>query len=141
VENGSRLRLSGWGEAGVRGGPPGDLYVVVYVKPHEVFQRNNSDLLAEVSIGFSQAALGAEIEVPTIEGKAKLTIPSGTQTHTVFRLRGKGLPRVRGFGRGNELIRVIVKTPTKLTSNQRQLLMDLATEMKETVKKKRGLFS
>ncbi len=141
VENGSRLRLSGWGEAGVRGGPPGDLYVVVHVKPHEVFQRNNSDLLTEVPIGFSQAALGAEIEVPTIEGKAKLTIPSGTQTHTVFRLRGKGLPRVRGFGRGNELVRVIVKTPTKLTSNQRQLLLDLATEMKEPVKKKRGLFS
>jgi molecular chaperone DnaJ len=140
VENGSRLRLSGWGEAGLRSGPPGDLYVVVHVKPHEVFQRNNSDLLTEVPIGFSQAALGAEIEVPTIEGKAKLTIPSGTQTHTVFRLRGKGLPRVRGFGRGNELVKVIVKTPTKLSSNQRQLLMDLATEMKETVKKKRGLF-
>ncbi|MCK5346313.1 MAG: molecular chaperone DnaJ, partial [Candidatus Heimdallarchaeota archaeon] len=79
-------------------------------------------------------------EVPTIGGKAKLKIPSGTQTHTVFRLRGKGLPRVRGFGRGNELIRVIMKTPTKLTSNQRRLLIDLATEMKENVKVKRGFF-
>ncbi|MEE8323471.1 MAG: molecular chaperone DnaJ [Candidatus Bathyarchaeia archaeon] len=140
VENGSRLRLSGWGEAGVRNGPSGDLYVVVHVKPHDVFKRNNSDLITEVSIGFTQATLGAEIEVPTIEGKAKLKIPSGTQTHTVFRLRGKGLPRIHGFGRGNELIRVIMKTPTKLTSNQRRLLIDLATEMKENVKVKRGFF-
>jgi molecular chaperone DnaJ len=140
VESGSRLRLSGWGEGGARGGPAGDLYVVVYVKPHEVFQRANSDLVNEVPIGFSQAALGAEIEVSTIDGTAKLTIPAGTQTHTVFRLRGKGLPRVRGFGRGNQLVRVIVQTPTKLTSTQRQLLLDLAKERKEPVKAKRGFF-
>ncbi len=140
VESGSRLRLSGWGEGGVRGGPPGDLYVVVYVKPHDVFQRNDSDLIADVSIGFAQAALGAEIEVPTIDGTAKLTIPAGTQTHTVFRLRGKGLPRVRGFGRGNELVRVVVSIPTQLTSTQRQLLLDLAKELNEPVKAKRGFF-
>ena len=102
--------------------------MVVHVKPHEVFQRNDSDLLIEVPIGFAQATLGAEIEVPTIDSKAKLVIPSGTQTHTIFRLRGKGLPRLNRFGKGNELVKVIVKTPTKLTSRQRQLFMELAKE-------------
>jgi molecular chaperone DnaJ len=140
VESGSRLRLNGEGEAGLRGGPPGDLYVVVRVKPHEVFHRANSDLQIEVPIGLAQAALGAEIEVPTIDGKAKLQIPAGTQPYTVFRLRGKGLPRLRGFGRGNELVRVNVVIPTKLTSKQRELLLELAEEMNEKVKVKRGIF-
>lgn len=140
VESGSRLRLSGEGEAGLRGGPTGDLYVVVHVKPHDVFQRSDSDLLIEVPIGFAQAALGAEVEVPTIDGEAKLVIPPGTQTHTVFRLRGKGLPRLNGFGRGNELVTVIVRTPTNLSSKQKQLLIELAREMKEKVEEKRGIF-
>jgi molecular chaperone DnaJ len=140
VENGSRLRLSGEGEAGPRGRPSGDLYVIVHVKPHKIFQRSNSDLLLTIPIGFAQAALGAEIEVPTIDGKAKLTLPAKTQTHTVFRLRGKGLPRLHGFGRGNELVRVVIKTPTKLTSKQRKLLMEYATEMNENVKAKKSIF-
>lgn len=140
VETGSRLRLRGQGEAGARGGPSGDLYVVVHVKPHSVFQRMNSDILCEVSIGFVKAALGAEIEVPTLEGKAKLKIPKGTQTHTVFRLKGKGLPSLHGFRKGNELVRVIIQTPTKLSSKQRQLLTEFAKDMGETVAEKRGFF-
>jgi molecular chaperone DnaJ len=140
IESGSRLRLSGQGEAGQQGGPSGDLYVVVYVKPHKIFQRRNSNILCDVPIGFTQATLGAEIDVPTLNGKAKLRIPKGTQTHTVFRLKGKGLPNLRGFGRGNELIRVIVQTPKKVTSKQKQLLTELAKELGETVSEKKGFF-
>ncbi|UCH38366.1 MAG: molecular chaperone DnaJ [Candidatus Bathyarchaeota archaeon] len=141
VDSGSRLRLTGEGEAGVRGGPPGDLFVVIHVKPHGSFKRNGSDVLYETSIGFAQAALGAEIEVPTITGKAQLKIPAGTQSHTVFRLRGKGLPNLRGFGKGSELVRVTVHTPTKLTSTQKKLLRNFAKEMGESVKESRSLFS
>lgn len=141
IESGTRLRLSSEGEVGGRGGRPGDLYVVVHVRPHPTFHRNNSDLMIDVPIGFVQAALGAEIEVPTIDGKAKLTIPAGTQTHTVFRMRGKGLPRLRSFGKGNELVRIIVEIPTKLTSKQKELLIELADDMNQNVKVKKGLFS
>jgi molecular chaperone DnaJ len=140
IESGTRLRLSSEGEIGTRGGRPGDLYVVVHVRPHPTFHRNNSDLIIDVSIGFAQAALGAEIEVPTIEGKAKLTIPPGTQTHTVFRMRGKGLPKLRSFGKGNELVRIIVEIPTKLSSKQKELLIELANDMNQKVKVKKGIF-
>jgi molecular chaperone DnaJ len=111
------------------------------VKPHETFKRNGSDVLYETSIGFAQAALGTEIEVPTITGKAQLKIPGGTQSHTVFRLRGKGLPNLRGFGRGDELVRVTICTPTKLTSKQRELLRNYAKEMGENVKASKSFFS
>jgi molecular chaperone DnaJ len=131
VDTGSRLRLAGEGDAGSRGGPPGDLYVVTYVKPHKVFERSDSDLLVTVPVTFPQVALGAEIEVPTLEGSAKLKIPPGTQTHTVFRLRGRGMPRINQYGRGDELVRVIVQTPTKLTPNQRRLLEELGKETGE----------
>ena len=141
IESGSRLRLTGQGEAGEQGGPAGDLYVMVYVKPHKIFQRNNNNLLCDVPIGFTQATLGAEIEVPTLDGKAKLKIPKGTQTHTIFRLRGKGLPNLHGYGRGNELIRVIIRTPKKVTSKQRQLLTKLAKELGEPISEKRGFFN
>jgi molecular chaperone DnaJ len=140
IESGTRLRLSSEGEVGTLGGRPGDLYVVVHVRPHSTFHRNDSDLLIDVPIGFTQAALGAEIEVPTIDGKAKLTIPPGTQTHTVFRMRGKGLPKLRGFGKGNELVRIIVEIPTKLSSKQRELLIKLADEMNQSVKVRKGIF-
>jgi len=132
--------LSRQGEAGQQGGPLGDLYVVVYVKPHKIFQRSNSNILCDVPIGFTQATLGAEINVPTLDGKAKLRIPKGTQTHTIFRLKGKGLPRLHGYGRGHELIRVIVRTPKKVTSKQKQLLTELAMELGETVSEKKGFF-
>lgn len=141
VDTGSRLRLTGEGEAGVRGGPPGDLFVVIHVKPHESFKRNGSDVLYETSVGFTQVALGTEIEVPTITGKAQLKIPAGTQSNTVFRLRGKGLPNLRGWGRGDELVRITVHTPTKLTSKQKKLLRNFAKEMGENVKKASNFFS
>jgi len=133
IETRTSLRLSGEGEAGVHGGPPGDLYVVVHVKPDNVFERDGSDILCEVQVGFAQAALGAEIEVPTLESKARMKIPAGTQTGTIFRLRGKGLPEADGYGRGDELVRVAIRTPTKLSQRQKQLLAELAKEIGENL--------
>jgi molecular chaperone DnaJ len=122
IEDGSRLRSSGHGEAGVRGGPHGDLYVVVHVKDHEIFTRQDDDLLCEMPIGFTTAALGGEIEVPTLHGAARLKIPAGTQYGTLFRLRGQGMPNVHGHGRGDLLVRVLVEVPTKLTRPLREKL-------------------
>jgi molecular chaperone DnaJ len=126
IEDGSRLRSSGNGEAGIRGGPSGDLYVVVHVRPHELFARHGDDLLCEVPISFSVAALGGEIEVPTLNGPAKLKIPAGTQSSTVFRLRGKGMPNVHGHGHGDQHVRVIVEVPSRLTRDLRQKLEEFA---------------
>ncbi|MEM2094235.1 MAG: molecular chaperone DnaJ [Candidatus Bathyarchaeia archaeon] len=131
VDNDSRLRLQGEGEAGISGGPPGDLYVVIHVKPHSLFERRGNDLITEVSIGLVQAALGTEVEVPTIDGKTILKIPPGTQPNTVFRLRGKGMPNLDSFGRGDQLVRVKVRIPTKLTSRQKELLTELGKELGE----------
>lgn len=126
VEDGSRLRMAGEGEAGERGGPRGDLYVFIRVKPHPVFTREGNDIFCEVPLSFVQAALGDEIEVPTLDGKAKLRIPEGTQTGTVFRLKGKGLPYLRGHGRGDQHVRVKVVTPTHLSAEQKELLRKFA---------------
>lgn len=126
VEDGQRIRLSSEGEAGARGGPAGDLYVFLTVRPHEFFHRDGANVLCEVPITFSQAALGAEIQVPTLDGKASLRIPEGTQTDKVFRLRGQGIPHLRGSGRGDQLVRVRVVTPTKLTAGQREALVQFA---------------
>jgi molecular chaperone DnaJ len=126
IEDGSRLRSSGNGEAGIRGGPSGDLYVVVHVRPHDLFERHGDDLLCEVPISFSMAALSGEIEVPTLNGPAKLKIPAGTQSGTVFRLRGKGLPNVHGHGHGDQHVRVIVEVPSRLTRELRQKLEEFA---------------
>ena len=131
IDSGYSLRLRGEGEPGVHGGPPGDLYVTVYVKPHNVFERDGDDIICEAKIGFSQAALGAEIEVPTLDSKARLKIPPGTQSGTMLRLRRKGMPHLNGFGRGDELVRVIVETPIHLTRRQKELLAELAKEMGE----------
>jgi len=133
VDTGSRLRLRGEGEAGSTGGPVGDLYVVIHVKPHALFTRNGGDVLYEMPIGFTQATLGAKLTVPTLGGEATMKIPAGTQSHTLFRLRGKGLPHIRGFGRGDELVRVIVQTPKKLSARQKELLRDLAAELGEDI--------
>jgi molecular chaperone DnaJ len=133
IDNGHSLRLAGKGKPGGQGGPSGDLYVIVHVKPHEVFRREGSDVLCEAHISFPQASLGAKIQVPTLDGKAKLKIPAGTQTGTVFRLRGKGVPRLHGWGRGDQLIGVVVQTPTKLTRRQKALLDELAKEMEHKV--------
>lgn len=128
IDNGQRLRMEGEGEAGERGGPPGDLYVFIHVRPHEFFEREGEHVLCEVPITFAQAALGAEIEVPTLRGRAVLKIPEGTQTGTTFRMRGEGIPRLRGVGRGDQLVTVKVVTPRRLTERQRELLEALAEE-------------
>ncbi len=126
VETGTRLRLAGEGDAGQKGGGPGDLYVFVGVRPHAVFQRRGNDVFVEVTLDFAQAALGTEIEVPTLDGPVKMRIPEGTQTASQFRLRGKGIPSLRGFGRGDQHVQVRVVTPARLTARQRQLLEELA---------------
>jgi molecular chaperone DnaJ len=126
VDTGSHLRVPGEGDAGVRGGPPGDLYIVIHVNPHEKFRRDGNDLLMDVELSFVQAALGAEIEVPTLTGKAKLKIPAGTQTDTVFKLRGEGVPDLNGRGAGDEKIRVKIVTPKSLGKREKELYDELA---------------
>ncbi|HLO11913.1 MAG TPA: molecular chaperone DnaJ [Pseudoneobacillus sp.] len=126
VDDGQQLRVAGQGEPGVNGGPAGDLYVVFHVRTHEFFERDGDDIYCEMPITFVQASLGDEIEVPTINGKVKLKIPSGTQTGTKFRLKGKGVPNVRGYGIGDQHIIVRILTPTKLTEKQKQLLAEFA---------------
>lgn len=126
VDEGAQLRVSGEGEAGTNGGPPGDLYVVLHVESHPFFEREGEDLYCEVPITFAQAALGDEIEVPTLTEKVRLKIPPGTQTHTYFRLKGKGVPRLRGYGVGDQHVKVVVVTPTNLTDEQRRLFRELA---------------
>lgn len=126
VETGSRLRVSGEGESGTQGGAPGDLYVVIHVAAHEQFERQGSNLYEAVPITFAQAALGADIMVKTLDDDEKLKIPMGTQTGTVFRLRGKGMPALGGRGRGDLFVSVTVMTPTSLTREQRKLLEQLA---------------
>ena len=128
AETGTRVRYAGQGEAGIKGGPSGDLYAIVNVRHHSDFDREGPDLLLEVPISFAQAAIGDKIEVPTLTGKAQLTIPPGTQTHKVFRLRGQGLPHLRGAGRGDQYVRIILETPRQLTSEHKDLfrkLMDI----------------
>ncbi|MED4269811.1 molecular chaperone DnaJ [Geobacillus stearothermophilus] len=124
VDDGQQLRVAGQGEPGVNGGPPGDLYIIFRVEPHEFFERDGLDIYCEVPLSFAQAALGDEIEVPTLYGDVKLKIPAGTQTGTRFRLRGKGVPNVRGYGQGDQHVIVRVVTPTKLTEKQKQLLRE-----------------
>ena len=126
VDTGSRLRLTGEGESGIRGGPPGDLYIYVSVEPHEFFKRNNSDVICQIPVSFVQAALGDEIDVPTLNGEKKLRIPKGTQPGDVFRFRGEGIPSLRGYGRGDQIIQVMVKTPTGLSKKQEKLLQEFA---------------
>src|SRR2546430_6258041 len=126
VDTGTRLKLTGEGEPGEHGGPPGDLYVVVHVQEHPIFIREDTEVICEVPIGFTQAALGATIEVPTLDGKVKMKIPSGTQSGKVFRLRGKGIPHLNGYQRGDQHVRVTVEVPQKLTRKQRELLEQFA---------------
>jgi len=133
VDAGSRLKLRGEGEAGRNGGPPGDLYVMISVREHPLFVRDGDHVLCEVPISFSQAALGAEIEVPTLEGKMKMKVAAGTQSGAVLKLKGKGAPNLRGSGRGDELVRLIVETPRKLTARQRELLEEFARTSGEEV--------
>jgi molecular chaperone DnaJ len=126
VETGSRLRSAGNGEAGAAGGSAGDLYIVLSVKEHELFERQGDDLFCEIPIKFTLATLGGAIEVPTLSGKASLKIPAGTQSGTTFRLRDKGMTRLRGGGHGDQLVRVHVEVPASLSAEQRKLLEDFA---------------
>ena len=126
VDTGSRLRSAGNGEAGFRGGPPGDLYVVLHVKAHAIFQRDGDDLLCEVPVSFVQAALGAEIEVPALDGKAAIKVPPGTQPGTMVRLKGKGIMNVQGYGRGDLHVRINVEVPTHLSAAQKAKLQEFA---------------
>jgi len=135
VEDGQHLKLRGQGDSAGPEGESGDLYVVINVLPHPKFQRAESDLFLDVPISFTQAALGAELEVPTLSGRAKIKIPPGTQTGTVFRLRGKGMPRLQGIGSGDLHATVRIRTPTALTERQKQLLEALAAEWGEERKK------
>ena len=129
VDNGDRIRLAGEGEAGEHGGPPGDLYVQIQVKPHPIFTREDNDLYCDAPISFTTAALGGDLEVPTLDGRLSLKIPPETQTGKVFRIRGKGVKPVRGGPSGDLLCRVVVETPVNLTREQKELLQQFADTM------------
>ena len=126
VDDGQQLRVAGQGEPGINGGPAGDLFVVFHVKEHEFFERDGDDVYCEVPLTFVQSALGDEVQVPTLHGKVNLKIPAGTQTGTRFRLKGKGIKNVRGYGQGDQHIVVRVVTPRKLNEKQKQLLKEFA---------------
>ena len=126
VDTGSRLKLRAEGEAAPAGGMPGDLYVVIQAEPHPIFVRDNLDILCDIPVTFVQAALGAEIDVPTLAGKVKVKVPPGTQSGKVFRLKGKGIQDVQGYHQGDQHVRIIVETPTHLTTRQKELLKEFA---------------
>jgi molecular chaperone DnaJ len=141
VEDGTRIRYQGEGDTGRFGGPAGDFYVLLNVKPHEFFERDGYDLHCVVFVSFPQVALGAEIEIPTLEGKAMLKIPEGSQSGREFRLRGKGVPRLNEHGRGDLLVEIIVQTPKKLTKAQRELIRQLGESISmENTATSRSLF-
>lgn len=125
IDDGQQIRLSGKGEKGMNGGPPGDLFVVIRVQEHEFFEREGDNIFLELPITFAQAALGDEVKVPTVHGKVSIKIPAGTQTGKTFRLRNKGVPNVRGYGQGDQHVKVRVVTPTNLSSEQKELLRKL----------------
>jgi molecular chaperone DnaJ len=129
VDTGDRIRLGGEGEAGRDGGPPGDLYVEINVRAHQIFRRDGTDLHCDIPISFATAVLGGSVEVPTLEGQIELKIPSETQSARVFRLRGKGIKPVRGGPVGDLMVRVAVETPVRLNSEQRELVTQLEESM------------
>lgn len=140
IDQGQRLKLSGEGDAGVQGGPNGDLYVVINIKPHEIFEREDFDVHCTVPISFSQAALGAEMEVPTLSGKVALKIPAGTQSGVKMRLKGKGIQRLGGYGQGDQIVTVHVETPTKLSGEQKELFKRLGEIGESSNPMSRGFF-
>ena len=143
IDDGQTLNLRGKGNAGLDGGPAGDLLITVFVKPHPLFERDGNSVLMEMPVSFAQAALGAEIEVPTIDGRVKLTIPEGTQPGSVFRLRGKGIPYLqsKGGGRGDQFVTITVTVPKNMTSEQKECLRAYADAMNESVSEGRsGIF-
>lgn len=135
VDTGSHLRVRGEGEPGAQGGPRGDLYILIRLKPHKIFERHHNDIYCKVPISFVQAALGTEIEVPTLyDQKIKMKIPAGTQSEKIFRITGKGLVDLRGYGRGDQYVKVHVSVPTNLTNQQKKLLLEFAKLSGEDVK-------
>ena len=140
VDTGSKLRMPGEGEPGINGGPPGDLYVYVQVKPHKVFQRRGFDIYCEIPITFIQAALGDEVEVPVLDGSGSIKVPEGTQTGASFTLKGKGIPHIRGNRRGDQIVFVKVVTPTRLTEKQKELLRKFEQE-EEKKHERKGIFN
>ena len=137
IDNGARLRWGGKGEAGRRGGPPGDLYVVIYVKEHEIFQREGLNILVRQKILFSQAVLGSDVKVPTVEGEKTLNIPAGIQTGTILKMQGLGVPKLNSPSRkGDQLVEIVVETPVKITQEERKLFEQLAKFEEEKSKKK-----
>ncbi|MBU2441799.1 MAG: molecular chaperone DnaJ, partial [Nanoarchaeota archaeon] len=130
IMNNAQLRVTGEGEAGFRGSRPGDLYLIIHVEPHDLFERHGDDLILEQEINFSQAALGDKIKIPTIDGDATLKIPNGTQPGTVLRMRGKGIKHLNGFGRGDQLIKLIVTIPERLNRKQEKLLKEFDKSLK-----------
>ena len=141
VDNGVTLKLTGEGEAGERSARGGNLYITIYVEDSKIFERDENNLLVDIPISFAQAVLGGEVEVPTMEDKVKMKIPAGTQSHTVFRLKGKGIPDINGYGKGDELVTVIVAVPTSLSKKQKDLLEEFAKENKEKVKIDKNIFT
>jgi molecular chaperone DnaJ len=146
VDTGSRLRILNEGEMGMNGGPRGDLYIILNIEEHPFFQREGNDLFCEIPISFPQAALGAEVEVPTLEGYANLKISAGTSSGRIFHLKGKGMPKLGGNGKGDQIVRVYVDVPKKLTAKQKELLDEFARitgdEVSKSFKEKiKGLFS
>ncbi|MCS7061816.1 MAG: molecular chaperone DnaJ [Anaerolineae bacterium] len=142
VDNDTQIRLNGEGEPGINGGPPGNLYVVISVNPHPYFRRKDQDIVVELGINVAQAALGDEVEVPTVDGPEKLTIPPGTQSGSVFRIKGKGVPYLRRTGRGDQIVVVSVTIPQSLTAEQRRLFMELSKTMGKEVtpQQEKGFF-
>ncbi len=131
IDSGARVKLTGEGEAGTNGGRRGDLYLIINVLGHTIFERDNYDIYCKIPISISQASLGSELEVPTLEGRARLTIPSGTQNERVFRLKNKGISRLRGTGRGDLYVKIVVEVPTNLSRRQKKLLEEFAAISKE----------
>ena len=140
IDDGQMIKLSGQGEIGNKGGPRGDLYLVINVERHPLFTREGTDIHFEMPITFVQAALGDEIEVPTLDGKVKYKVPEGTQTGTVFRLREKGIPRIRGNSRGDQYVKVVVDVPKKLNESQKDILREFAKECGEEVHERQNSF-
>ena len=140
IDDGQMIKLSGQGEVGSKGGPRGDLYIVVNIRKHPLFTREGYDVYLEMPVSFSQVALGGEIEVPTLDGKVSYNVPAGTQTGTVFRLREKGIQKLRSNSRGDQYVKVVVETPKHLTEKQKELLRELAKESGDEVHEKKRTF-
>jgi molecular chaperone DnaJ len=141
VDTGTQIRLAGEGQPGVNGGPPGNLYLVVQVEPHKYFHRRDDDILLDLNINIAQATLGDEVKVPTVDGDSILKIPAGTQPGKMIRMRGKGVPHLRGSGRGDQLVIINVEIPKSLNSDQRQLFEKLGKSLGTEVKpQERGFF-